>query len=187
VIDDLSPEQRATLDAEIPALRRRLELRKAIKALPSMRERDADIDKLRLAVDRLRTHVASFIEGPAGFLSQETIDWLSGADAVAVELAQKVATPRAEALRRGMRRPNDYRQWFIGEQIPALYEKVFNGERLPLTVEGKSAKGRRGTEFVRLVLGKLDEPDIADETIKHVVSRARCGARVRASKTPTQL
>jgi hypothetical protein len=66
VIDDLSPEQRATLDAEIPALRHRLELRKAIRALPSMRERDAHIDKLRLAVERLKTHTAPFVEGPAG-------------------------------------------------------------------------------------------------------------------------
>jgi hypothetical protein len=155
VIDDLSPEQRAALDAEIHTLRHRLELRKAIKALPSIRERDADIDKLRLAVEGLKTHAAPLVEGPAGLLSQETIDWLSGGAAVATELAKKVATPRSEAPRRGMRRPNNYRKWLIGEQIPALFTKVFNGETIPLTVEGKNTKGKRGMQFVRLVLRDL--------------------------------
>jgi hypothetical protein len=178
VIDDLSPEQRATLDAEIPALRHRLELRKAIRALPSMRERDAHIDKLRLAVEGLKTHTAPFVEGPAGLLSQETIDWLSGAAAVATELAMKVATPRSEAPRRGMRRPNEYRKWLIGEQIPALFTKVFNGETIPLTVEGKNPKGKRGMQFVRLILRELGEKaDVTDEMIKHVVSQARRAAR----------
>jgi hypothetical protein len=84
---------------------------------------------------------------------------------------------QAETNGTGCQRPNEYRQWLFG-QIQMLFQKIFEGERLPLTVEGKSDKGKRGMQFSRLVLRVLGEKaDVADETIKHVVSKARRAAR----------
>ena len=74
-MEDLSPEQRAVLDADIARLRERLEWRKAIMALPSKNERDADVDRLRRVVANLERASAPFLDGPPGFLSQETQHW----------------------------------------------------------------------------------------------------------------
>ena len=151
--------------------------------LPTQRQRDADVDRLRIAIDRLKLAAAAFIEGPAGFLSHETHDWLLGTEAVAKELATLAKPSRHEILRRGFRRPNEYREWLIGEQIPALYEKVFGGSRFPATVAGKNARGKRGMIFARHVLTELGETAPRDETIKVLVAKVR--RKVRASETPT--
>ena len=84
-----------------------------------------------------------------------------------------------------MTRPNEYRAWLIGEEIPALYVSVFDGARLPLTIEGKNPKGKRGMEFVRHVLAALGEADARDATIKVFVSAAR--RKVRAIATQAKL
>jgi hypothetical protein len=184
-MEDLSPEQRAVLDADIARLRERLEWRKAIMALPSKNERDADVDRLRRAVANLERASAPFLDGPPGFLSHETQHWLSEAKAVAGELRTLATPPKAKILARGMARPNQYRGWLVGEEIPALYASVYDGARLPLTIEGKNARGKRGMEFVRHVLAALGEADATDATIKVWVSAAR--RRVRANATRAKL
>jgi hypothetical protein len=73
-----SDEQRAIFDAEMQSLRKRMARRKEIMALPTKRQRDRDIDSLRATVERLMVAAASFIDGPAGFLSSETTEWLLG-------------------------------------------------------------------------------------------------------------
>ena len=58
-----------------------------------------------------------------------------------------------------MRRPNEYREWLIGQEIPALFAKVYGGAKLPVTIKGTKSKGKRGMEFVRVVLRELGEND----------------------------
>jgi hypothetical protein len=178
-----SDEQRAIFDAEMQSLRKRMAMRKKIMALPTKRQRDADVDRLRKAVEGLKLAAAAFIEGPAGFLSHETHDWLLGADAVGRELATLAAPPRSEVFRRGLLRPNEYRKWLIGLEIPALFAKVYGGAKLPVTTRGMTPKGKRGMEFVRVVLRELGENDAKNETIKNLIFKAK--TRVIASKTPT--
>jgi hypothetical protein len=178
-----SDEQKAIFDAEMQSLRERMARRKKIMALPTKRQRDKDIDHLRETVERLKVAAASFIDGPAGFLSSETTGWLLEADAVARELATLAALPRSEVFRRGLRRPNEYREWLIGLELPALFAKVYGGAKLPVTIKGKKPKGKRGMEFVRVVLRELGENDAKDETIKNLIFKAK--TRVIASKTPT--
>jgi hypothetical protein len=178
-----SDEQRAIFDAEMQSLRKRMARRKAIMALPTKGQRDTDIDRLRVTVERLKVAAASFIDGPAGFLSSETIGWLLEADAVARELATLAAPPRSEVFRRGMRRPNEFREWLIGLEIPALFAKVYGGAKLPVTMKGTKPKGKRGMEFVRGVLRELGENDAKDETIKNSIFKAK--NKVIARKTPT--
>jgi hypothetical protein len=96
-----SDEERAIFDAEMQSLRKRMAWRKAIMALPTKRQRDTDIDRLRVTVERLKVAAASFVDGPAGFLSSETIGWLLEADAVARELATLAAPPRSEVFGAG--------------------------------------------------------------------------------------
>lgn len=182
---NLSPEQRAAFDAGIGQLRGRLERRKAIMALPSKSKRDADVDRLRHVVANLEKAAAPFLDGPAGFLSRQTSDWLLEAKDVAGELRTLAKQPKSKILARGMTRPNEYRAWLIGEEIPALYVSVFDGARLPLTIEGKNPKGKRGMEFVRHVLSALGEADARDATIKVFVSAAR--RKVRAIATQAKL
>jgi hypothetical protein len=186
-----SDEQKAIFDAEMQSLRERMARRKEIMALPTKRQRDKDIDHLRETVERLRGAAASFIDGKAGFLSSETTEWLLEADAVARELATLAAPPRSEVFRRGMRRGAPfpaahrvgYREWLIGLEIPALFAKVYGGAKLPVTIRGKNPKGKRGMEFVRVVLRELGENDAKNETIKNLIFKAK--TRVIASKTPT--
>jgi hypothetical protein len=178
-----SDEQRAIFDAEMQSLRKRMARRKEIMALPTKRQRDTDIDSLRGTVERLTVAAASFIDGPAGFLSSETTEWLLGADAVGRELATLAAPPRSEVFRRGLRRPNEYREWLIGLEIPALFAKVYGGAKLPVTIRGMKPKGKRGMEFVRVCLRELGENDAKNETIKNLIFKAK--TRVIASKTPT--
>jgi hypothetical protein len=178
-----SDEQKAIFDAEVQSLRKRMAWRKKIMALPTKRQRDTDIDSLRETVERLKVAAAPFIDGPAGFLSSETIGWLFEADAVARELATLAARPRSEVFRRGMRRPKEFREWLIGLEIPALFAKVYGGAKLPVTIRGTKPKGKRGMEFVRLVLRELGEDDAKDQTIKNLIFKAK--KRVIASKTPT--
>ncbi len=184
-MESLSPEQQAILDDGISLLRERLERRKALKVLPSKRERDTDIDRLRRVVANLDKAAAPFLTGPAGFLSHETQHWLSEARDVAGELRTLAKPPKSKILARGMTRPNDHRAWLIGDEIPVLFASVFDGARLPLTIEGKNAKGKRGMEFVRHVLAALGEAGAADATIKVLVSAAR--RRVRTGATPPKL
>lgn len=184
-MENLSPEQRAVLDAGIAHLRERLEWRTAIMALPSKNKRDAAIDRLRRIVASLERTAAPFLDGPPGFLSHETQQWLSEAKDVGGELRTLAKPPKAKILARGMARPNQHREWLIGEEIPALFSRVYDGARLPLTIEGKNAKGKRGMEFVRHVLAALGEADATDATIKVFVSGAR--RRVRANATRAKL
>ena len=179
----LSDEQKAIYDAEVQSLRERMAWRKKIMALPTKPQRDKDIDRLRETVERLKVAAAPFIDGPVGFLSSETTGWLSEADAVARELATLAAPPRSEVFRRGMRRPKEFREWLIGVEIPALFAKVYGGAKLPVTIKGTKPKGKRGMEFVRVVLRELGEDDAKDQTIKNLIFKAK--TRVIASKTPT--
>jgi hypothetical protein len=117
----------------------------------------------------------------ARLFSHQTENWLADAEAVADELRELAKLPRDPVLARGMTRPNEHRAWLIGERIPALYEQVFDGSPLPVTVKGKNAKGKGGMSFVRRVLVALGEADAQDETIKSFVNAAR--RRVRARKT----
>jgi hypothetical protein len=82
-----------------------------------------------------------------------------------------------------MKRPNEHRAWLIGEEIPALHKRIFDGAALPVTVAGENARGKHGVSFVRSVLVALGEENVGDEAIKTFVSGAR--RRVRARKTRT--
>jgi hypothetical protein len=136
-----------------------------------------------MAVEKIKKAGAAFLDGPPGFLSNETHAWLSEADAVAVELATLVKPSRYEILNRGHERPNEYRRWLIGLEIPALFAKVYGGAKLPVTTKGTKPKGKRGMEFVRGVLRELGENDAKNETIKNLIFKAK--NEVRTSKTPT--
>ena len=231
-MESLSPEQRAILDEGIAQLRKRLERRKAVMALPSLKRRADALERLRAAVLSVKKAAASKSlqkanlpavrnhapvaerdkEPPEGQeywardailnndprekaaasepqriadFSAQTSLWLAEALAVADELRTLAKPPRNPVLKRGFRRPNEYRAWLIGEEIPALYARLFDGARLPLTVEAKGAKGKRGMEFVRHVLDALGEANATDNTIKVLVSAAR--RRVRASATRAKL
>jgi hypothetical protein len=177
----LTPEPRAVFDAEILRLQDDLSWRKATMGLPPKGRRADDIDKLRVAVENLKRAAAPFFEGPPGFLSSETQSWLLEAAAVATELATLTKPSRFEVLNKGFERPEGHREWLIGEQIPALFEKVY-GEEIPTTPDGKTDRGRRGMDFVRIVLKELGEPaPKSNETIKHLIYDAKI--RVRADKT----
>jgi len=120
---------------------------------------------------------AAFLDGPPGFLSSETHAWLSEVDAVAVELATLAKRSRYEILNRGHERPNEYRAWLVGKQIPALFEKVY-GKTLRITPEASTARGKRGVNFVHLALEELDERDpiagpISGQTIKSLIHNAK--------------
>jgi hypothetical protein len=176
----LTPQQQSIFDAGIADLRERLERRKMFMRLPSMNARTADITRLRRAVALVEKAAKPFLDGPAGYLSEQTHQWLLEAEAVAEELRKLATPPKSKVLARGMTRPNEYRTWLIGEEIPALYGRVFEGARLPITVGATGAKGRRGIEFVRCVLGALGEPVPSDDTLKTFMSDAR--RRVRTGK-----
>jgi hypothetical protein len=171
----LTPEQQSIFDAEIEKLRGKLDLRKAIMKLPTVNEREIPLDSLRRVVTDLKTISQSKALGVIWRFSLETEEWLKGAEAVANELRIMAETPRGA---RGMRRPNEYRKWLIGEQIPALYTKVF-GKPFPLTL------GSDAMQFARYALKVLGEKKVKDETIKTNVSNVR--REVRARKTPTRL
>lgn len=180
---ELTTEQQAILDAEIESLRERLERRRAIMALPSFKQRADALKSLRVAVEAVRRAAAAKPLQVAGLFSLQTESWFAEAQAVADELRILTKLPRDRVLARGMTRPNEYRAWLIGEEIPALHERVFDGAALPVTVAGKNARGKRGMSFVRRVLVALGEDDARDDTIKSFVSGAR--RRVRTGKTRT--
>jgi hypothetical protein len=188
---DLTPEQQAIFDAEIESLRERLDWRKAIMALPSLKQCAAALKSLRVAVSSVRRASRSKALQTAGLFSYQTEQWLDDAQAVADELRKLTKPPRNPVLARGMTRPNEYRAWLIGERIPALFARIFDGAALPVTVAGE-AKGKRGIEFVRRVLDALGEASAKDETIKSFVGAARYKAKtgkarnkVRTRKTRT--
>jgi hypothetical protein len=178
-----TPGQQAVFDAGFERLRDDVSRRKKILALPSLKQRATDLDTLRRDVEKIKKDGAAFLDGPPGFLSNETHAWLSEADAVAVELATLVKPSRYEILNRGHERPNEYRRWLIGLEIPALFAKVYGGAKLPVTTKGTKPKGKRGMEFVRGVLRELGENDAKNETIKNLIFKAK--NEVRTSKTPT--
>jgi hypothetical protein len=169
--------QQAIFNAEFRRLRDDVSRRKKILALPSLKQRATDLDALRGPVEKIKKARAPFLDGPPGFLSSETHAWLLEGDAVAVELATLAKPSRYEILNRGHERPNEYRAWLVGKQIPALFEKVY-GETLRITPEASTARGKRGVNFVHLVLEELDERDpiagpISGETIKSLIHNAK--------------
>jgi hypothetical protein len=172
-----TPGQQAVFDAEFERLRDDVSRRKEIMALPSLKQRATDLDALRVAVEKIKKARAAFLDGPPGFLSGETHAWLSEVDAVAVELATLAKPSRYEILNRGRERPNEYRAWLVGKQIPALFEKVY-GKTLRITPEASTARGKRGVNFVHLALEELDERDpiagpISGQTIKSLIHNAK--------------
>jgi hypothetical protein len=180
-VSELTTEQQAIFDAEIESLRKRLERRKAIMALPSLKQRADALDRLRGSIESVRRAAAAEPLQVAGLFSLETDNWLAEAQAVADELREQTKPPRNPVLARGMTRPNEHRAWLIGEEIPALHKRIFDGAALPVTVAGEGARGKHGVSFVRRVLVALGEEDAQDETIKSFVSGAR--RRVRTGKT----
>jgi hypothetical protein len=167
---NLTDAQRCRFDIEIEKSRDLLERRKALMALPSKRGRSNELARLRVVVDDLRRAAKAFLNGPAGYLSAETFEWLAEAEAVAEELLEKEKPSKSSTLQAGMTRPNQYREWLIGVEVPALHEKVF-GERFANTLGGRSM------EFARHVLKALGEKSLADETIKRTVTNGRAGGR----------
>jgi hypothetical protein len=149
--------------------------------LPSLKQRADALKSLRVAIEGVRRAAAAKPLQVAGLFSPETENWLAEAQAVADELREQTKLPRNPVLARGMTRPNEHRAWLIGEEIPALHKRIFDGAALPVTVAGNNARGKRGVSFVRRVLAALGEADAQDETIKSFVSAAR--RRVRAGKT----
>ena len=105
---DLTPEQQAIFDAEIESLRERLDWRKAIMALPSLKQRAAALKSLRVAVSSVRRASRSKALQTAGLFSYQTEQWLDDAQAVADELRKLTKPPRNPVLARGMTRPNRY-------------------------------------------------------------------------------
>jgi hypothetical protein len=182
-VTELTTEQQAIFDAEIESLRERLERRRAIMALPSLRQRADALDRLRVAIESVQRAAAAKPLQVAGLFSLQTENWFADIQAVADELREQTRPSRNPVLARGMTRPNEHRAWLIGEEIPVLHERVFDGAALPVTVAGENARGKRGMSFVRRVLVALGEDDAKDETIKSFVSRAR--RRVRTGKTRT--
>jgi hypothetical protein len=182
-VTELTAEQQANFDAEIESLRKRLERRKAMMALPSLKQRADALDRLRGAIESVRRAAAAEPLQVAGLFSLETDNWLAEAQAVADELRGQTKPPGDPGLARGMKRPNEHRAWLIGQEIPALYKRVFDGATLPVTVAGENARGKRGMSFVHRVLVELGEDDAKEETIKSFVSGAR--RRVRTGETRT--
>jgi hypothetical protein len=180
-VTELTTEQQAIFDAEIESLRERLGRRRAIMALPSLKQRADALKRLRVAIESVRRAAAAKPLQVAGLFSPQTESWFADAQAVADELRERTKLPRNRVLARGMARPNECRAWLIGEEIPALYELVFDGAPLPVTVAGENARGKHGMSFIRRVLVALGEDDAQDETFKSFVSGAR--RRVRAGKT----
>jgi hypothetical protein len=173
---ELTSSQQDIFDVEIALLRKQVAIRKRLMQLPSKRRRESDIKRLHVAVDNLRMAAKAFIEGPPGYLSNDTHNWLLEAEAVDAELRKVAAPSRVKLLQRGMARPNEYREWLIGEKIPSACAKVF-GKPFANTVGGWSML------FARHVLVTLGEDAVKDETIKTQVGKAR--GRVRAAKSRT--
>ena len=126
---DLASEQQAILDTEIESLRDRLEVRKAVMALPTGKQVIDAIQGLRVAVDSVRNAAAAGALQIATMFSEQTSAWLRGGASVADELG-KVKKREVHKVR-GMTRPNRYRAWLIGDEIPALFALVFDGAALP--------------------------------------------------------
>ena len=59
---------------------------------------DADVDRLRHVVANLEKAAAPFLDGPAGFLSRQTSDWLLEAKDVAGELRTLAKQPKSKIL-----------------------------------------------------------------------------------------
>jgi hypothetical protein len=182
-VTELTTEQQAIFDAEIEILRERLERRRAMMALPSLKQRADAVKSLWVAIEGVRRAAAAKPLRLAGLFSPQTENWLDEAQAVANELREQTKLPRNPVLARGMKRPNEHRAWLIGEEIPALHKRIFDGAALPVTVAGENARGKHGVSFVRSVLVALGEENVGDEAIKTFVSGAR--RRVRARKTRT--
>jgi hypothetical protein len=175
-----TPGQQAIFNAEFRRLRDDVSRRKKILALPSLKQRATDLDALRGPVEKIKKARAAFLDGPPGFLSSETHAWLLEGDAVAVELATLAKPSRYEILNRGHERPNGYREWLVGIRIAAIYKRVFDAT-LSVAKEGKSAKARRGNDFISRVLALLDEDGATEDTYKSLVGGAR--RKVRTSET----
>lgn len=116
----------------------------------------------------------------AGLFSPQTEDWLAEAQTVAYELRERARPKRNLVLERGMTRPNGYREWLVGVRIAAIYKRVFDAT-LSVAKEGKSAKARRGNDFISRVLALLDEDGATEDTYKSLVGGAR--RKVRTSET----
>jgi hypothetical protein len=158
-VTELTAEQQAIFDAEIESLRERLERRRAIMVLPSLKQRADALDRLRGAIESVRRVAAAEPLQVAGLFSLETDNWLAEAQAVADELRGQTKPPSDPGLARGMKRPNEHRAWLIGEEIPALHKRIFDGVALPVTIAGENARGKHGVSFVRRVLVALGEED----------------------------
>jgi hypothetical protein len=182
-VTELTTEKQAIFDAEIESLRERLERRKAVMALPSLKQRADALKRLRVAIGSVRRAAAAKPLQVAGLFSPQMESWFAEVQAVVDELREQSKLPRNPVLARGMARPNEHRAWLIGEEIPALYERVFDGAALPVTIAGENARGNRGMSFVHRVLVELGEDDAQKQTIKSFVSGAR--RRVRTGKTRT--
>jgi len=182
-MDEFTPEQQTSFDVEINRLRDRLSLRKAVMALPTLKQRDDAIGRLRLAVVNLMAATQDKHLPPNPWLSIETHAWLEEAPEVAKELGKGLAKGLGKGhLLSGavgsLTRPNEHREWLIGEQIPLLCEKVY-GAPFANTLGGWSMR------FAHHVLKVLGEKEASDETIKTFVSKSRRKGRTR--KTRTQL
>jgi hypothetical protein len=171
-----TPGQQAIFNAEFRRLRDALPLRKGILALPSLNQRADALQRLLDAVESVRR--ASWEEPlqVGGLFSPQTEDWLAEAQTVAYELRDR-ARP---ILERGMTRSNGYREWLVGIRIAAIYKRVFDAT-LSVAKEGKSAKARRGHDFISRVLALLDEDGATEDTYKSLVGGAR--REVRTSET----
>jgi hypothetical protein len=200
---DFSAEQQIIFDAGIADLRARAARRKALMNLPSLLERAEAIKTLRLAVARVKEAAQANALQTAATFSSETEhwlseaqaieQWLSEAEAVANDLlamatkwtkapADETAQQRAvrKLFKQGAARPNDYRTWLIGEEIPKLFELVFVGDKLRITEEPKTARGRRGVDFVTLVLVALDEVEASSHNVKRLIGLAKTAAKAGA-------
>ena len=182
-MSQLTTEQQVIFDAEIESLRKRLGLRKAIMTLPSLKQRADALKRLRVAIESVRRAAAAKPLQVAGLFSPQVENWFAEVQAVADELRQRTKLPRNPVLARGMPRPNEYRAWLIGEEIPALHKRIFDGAALPVTIAGKNTRGKHGVSFVLSVLMALGEKGATDETIKSFVNGAR--SKVRTGKTRT--
>ena len=172
--------QQAIFNAEFRRLRVALPLRKKILALPSLNQRADALQRLLDAVESVRR--ASWEEPlqVGGLFSPQTEDWLAEAQTVAYELRERARPKRNLVLERGMTRSNGYREWLVGIRIAAIYKRVFDAT-LSVAKEGKSAKARRGNDFISRVLALLDEDGATEDTYKSLVGGAR--RKVRTSET----
>jgi hypothetical protein len=87
-MDEFTPEQQTSFDVEINRLRDRLSLRKAVMALPTLKQRDDAIGRLRLAVVNLMAATQDKHLPPNPWLSVETHAWLEETPEVAKGLAK---------------------------------------------------------------------------------------------------